>query len=598
MSDLDRSAAGSASPPPEPNDLALAPLPGDELLAPTGRLTPQGAAQPVWHEAAPSGNLAQLLASLDRAGTSHLDDFDLVEFAATAHRVASWAHSLAASAAGELARRHEEHLDESSIATSVTPERVAGEEISLRLGWSAREGHDLAREGRRYDGHLHATGIALRRGAIDARKARVIADGLDGVPLLVALGVQEIVLPKAPRRTARQIARDVRAAIVELDPVEAVDRRRHAQGSRYVSKPRPLPDGMAGLWLRTGEVEAHAMYEAIDSAARAARRAGDPRSLDQLRADLLVERGLHGTGCPGTGRDADACTAVRTDVRVLVPLSTLLGTRDEAAVLEGHGVIDPELARALARGGTWRRLVTDPLSGTVLDVGRTRYTPPADLAEHVRFRDLECVRPGCGTSAWRSELDHTVPFRHGPGRGGPTAAHNLAALSKGCHQLKTHAAFRLDRDPEPRRWITPSGHTYDIDRPPPLRALASHDPIHTARETLAELAEPPSGIEPRPGAESRPGAEDQPRAEHRPDVEHRPEVGSRSGTEPPLLAEPPPRTGPAARTGPAPRAELRPDTRRPPRPGTDHPTRGAPPPWTGTGHDSTSGTGSSDPPPF
>ena len=33
-------------------------------------------------------------------------------------------------------------------------------------------------------------------------------------------------------------------------------------------------------------------------------------------------------------------------------------------------------AWALAAGGTWRRLVTDPVSGVVLDVGRTRYRPP------------------------------------------------------------------------------------------------------------------------------------------------------------------------------------------------------------------------------
>src|SRR5690606_22211805 len=219
-----------------------------------------------------------------------------------------------------------------------------------------------------------------------------------------------------------------------------------------------------------GAIEATALYESIDRAARHARIRGDGRSLDQLRADLLVERGLHGGTCttpttpgyaPGSslGLDTGAVTptsvgtprrtasgttrasagasaeaaprgsrcpdAVRVDIRVLVPLSTLLGTRDEAALLVGHGPIDPELARSLARGGTWRRLVTDPQSGTVLDVGRTRYAPPADLAELVRFRDLECVRPGCSTSAWHSELDHVKPFdqepaRRGPARGGPS----------------------------------------------------------------------------------------------------------------------------------------------------------------------------------
>ncbi|OFT37605.1 HNH endonuclease, partial [Actinomyces sp. HMSC08A09] len=50
-------------------------------------------------------------------------------------------------------------------------------------------------------------------------------------------------------------------------------------------------------------------------------------------------------------------------------------------------------AWALAAGGTWRRLVTDPASGVVIDVGRTRYRPPAGLADLVRARDRACVFP-------------------------------------------------------------------------------------------------------------------------------------------------------------------------------------------------------------
>ena len=56
-------------------------------------------------------------------------------------------------------------------------------------------------------------------------------------------------------------------------------------------------------------------------------------------------------------------------------------------------------AWALATGGTWRRLVTDPASGVVIDVGRTRYRPPAGLADLVRARDRACVFPTCQTPA-------------------------------------------------------------------------------------------------------------------------------------------------------------------------------------------------------
>ncbi|WP_248259467.1 DUF222 domain-containing protein, partial [Georgenia sp. EYE_87] len=66
-----------------------------------------------------------------------------------------------------------------------------------------------------------------------------------------------------------------------------------------------------------------------------------------------------------------------------------------AAYLEGYGPITPDLARALAAGGTWRRLITDPVTGTVTHLGRSVYRPPAALQALVRARDVTCVRPAC-----------------------------------------------------------------------------------------------------------------------------------------------------------------------------------------------------------
>ena len=56
----------------------------------------------------------------------------------------------------------------------------------------------------------------------------------------------------------------------------------------------------------------------------------------------------------------------------------------------------------------------DEPTGTVVDVGRTGYEPPAELAELVRIRDAYCVVPTCSVPAASCDLDHTVPFR--PGR--------------------------------------------------------------------------------------------------------------------------------------------------------------------------------------
>jgi hypothetical protein len=62
-----------------------------------------------------------------------------------------------------------------------------------------------------------------------------------------------------------------------------------------------------------------------------------------------------------------------------VPISTLLGIDDHPAHLHGYGPITADIAHRLAANSTWRRLLTDPATGALLDYGTTRYTPPADL---------------------------------------------------------------------------------------------------------------------------------------------------------------------------------------------------------------------------
>ena len=129
----------------------------------------------------------------------------------------------------------------------------------------------------------------------------------------------------------------------------------------------------------------------------------------------------------------------------------------EVAVLEGYGPVTPDVARALSLGGTWRRLVTDPGSGAVLDVGRSRYRPPAELAEFVRTRDGTCVRPGCSAAAQGCELDHTVPYE----LGGPTADWNLGCLCPADHAAKTAGGYALKQvRPGVFEVRTPSGHRY------------------------------------------------------------------------------------------------------------------------------------------
>src|SRR5665648_662644 len=269
-----------------------------------------------------------------------------------------------------------------------------------------------------------------------------------------------------------------------IDPASAAEQYEVAVAGRRVCAPKVLPDGMAGVWAVLPATDAARLDSALDSLAHGARTAGDPRTLDQLRADVLV--GLTAgdvEGCaaraalaasdaagpdaagpdgPGTRRgEAFPGTARRTEIRVTVPLSTLMDLDDAPAELAGYGPITAETARALARGGTWRRIVTDPLTGRVLDVGRTRYRPPADLAAHVQVRDTTCAGPQCSARAESCDLDHTVEYhRHG----GTTSATNLGPLCKRDHMVKTDGSFHLTQvEPGIFEWTTPTGHRYRVE---------------------------------------------------------------------------------------------------------------------------------------
>jgi hypothetical protein len=138
--------------------------------------------------------------------------------------------------------------------------------------------------------------------------------------------------------------------------------------------------------------------------------------------------------------------------------STLTGADHRPCELVGHGPIPASLARDTAAESVWQRLVTDPLSGTLLDHGRSTYHPPAGLADHVRARDVYCRFPGCRRTAVDAELDHIVAWSDG---GGTTSDHNLGASCTHHHRLKHHAGWQVHANPDGSlTWTTPTGHQH------------------------------------------------------------------------------------------------------------------------------------------
>ena len=168
---------------------------------------------------------------------------------------------------------------------------------------------------------------------------------------------------------------------------------------------------------------------------------------------------------PDPATPAFSCSAAH-DSSPAASLSTALIAQPAASPAEvaevrigARSTAVPALtAWALAVGGTWRRLVTDPASGVVIDVGRTRYRPPAGLADLVRARDRACVFPTCQTPAERCDIDHLTAWS----QSGTTSLDNLTTLCEAHHRLKHTPGWALTRDQASGilSWHTPDKTVY------------------------------------------------------------------------------------------------------------------------------------------
>ena len=105
-----------------------------------------------------------------------------------------------------------------------------------------------------------------------------------------------------------------------------------------------------------------------------------------------------------------------------------------------------------------RRLITDPMTGHLLDIGRKRYVIPDVLREFIEVRDQRCRFPGCDSRATSAEIDHARAWD----AGGGTARANLGALCKRHHQVKTHGGWTIAMSDVSGacEWVSPSGVRY------------------------------------------------------------------------------------------------------------------------------------------
>lgn len=359
------------------------------------------------------------------------------------------------------------------------------EDVSSALRLSAGTAQMRIDVARTLVNHLPNTCSALATGDLSAAHATVIAKETaaairDGLSEFAIFSIEQKAIAHAEFHTPSQVAQQVRSAIAKFAPATFEEVVEKARDCRRVSCYNDI-DGMSTVVAILPAADAQTVMKAIEAfiikgssawensrdlqnteSLNTGAKNSDSRSADMKRADALTA--IAGFALAASSKEV-ALHRRPITVNVTIDLPTLLGLSENPGQLAGYGVIPASVARALASDGKWKRFITDPQTGALLDYGRETYQPPQALIDFLIARDRTCRFPGCRRSAALSDLDHAQSWEDG----GTTSLDNLGALCRRHHQLKTHGGWAIEsRADGSCTWTSPLGKIYQT----PARSIA------------------------------------------------------------------------------------------------------------------------------
>ena len=348
-------------------------------------------------------------------------------------------------------------IEESAIAHAEfhTPAQVGNKVRTMLAQVAPKEFEEIvvrARETRKVSMYRESDGMATVVAILPAEDAQTVMSAIENFVIRANRRDEEA-------RNHAEKAEIIRAAFIGRAP------------STYENAKRTNGAGVSGAGVSGAGVSgAGVSGEQIkmtpeEEAAFSNEYAPDLRTMDMKRADALSE--IAGIA---VSLSADEAKSHRrsVSVNVTIDLPTLLGLKENPGQLAGYGVLPAQIMRALAGEGKWRRFITDPNTGTLLDYGRDSYQPPQDLVDYLIARDRTCRFPGCRQSAARADIDHAEAWEDG----GETSAANLGALCRRHHRMKTHGGWKLSSNEDGScNWESPDGHRYFVPARPVLDAV-------------------------------------------------------------------------------------------------------------------------------
>jgi hypothetical protein len=449
-----------------------------------------------------------VLASLIAIDPMTLSPSGRVDYLAVLERQGGWLQALMQKAIVAVAGAEPE-FDGGTYSGVDDPQR---EEVATALNLAPITAQTRIDVARTLTQHLPATCSALANGEISSAQATVIAKessallrvGIDSDQLKF---IEATAIAYSEFHTPAQVAQKVRSIVAKMEPAEFEVAVAQASQARRVTF-SPQPHGMAQIMALLPAIQAQTVWLAIDKLARTnkekslislsevkplfheatdsslrgradgAIRGGadgairgradgalpefiisniEPFTLDQLRADALAtiaEQFL------STTADQNLAHGRPVTLNLTLDLPTYLGLKENPGILAGYGEIPASAARLLASDAKWRRFITDPVTGNLLDYGRSTYEPPQALVDFVVARDRRCRFPGCRQPSRLCDIDHAVPWEEG----GKTSTGNLGLLCRRHHRMKTHGGWKLiSFEDGSCEWTSPEGKVFHVE---------------------------------------------------------------------------------------------------------------------------------------
>ncbi len=454
----------------------------------------------------------EVLSALIKIDPMTLNASGRVDYLAAMEKQGAWLQALLQVAIVAVAGT-EPSADEGNFSSVDDPQR---EEIAGALNLAPSTAQSRIDVARVLTQHLPATCAALANGEISSAQATVIAKessallrrGIDPDQLRY---LESTAIAYSEFHTPAQVTHKVRSLVAKMDPVEfEVEVANAAQSRRVIFTPQPY--GMAQILALLPAAEAQTIWIAIDKLARANREKNlstftstshsstshsstslpvdpllglekvcvpekssdetsleseqslrnftleeiEPLSIDQLRADALA---TIATNFLVESENQNLAHGRAVTLNLTLDLPTLLGLQENPGILAGYGEIPASVARLLATDAKWRRFISDPLTGNLLDFGRMSYQPPQPLIDFIVARDRRCRFPGCRQPAKVCDIDHAIPWEEG----GHTSKKNLGLLCRRHHRMKTHGGWHLlSNEDGSCEWTSPDGQKFKV----------------------------------------------------------------------------------------------------------------------------------------